>query len=132
MNFCHFLGNLTRDPELTVTQGGKQVINFTVAVNRRYKKGDEMVKDTAFLDCEAWDTGAELINKYFVKGDPIIIHASIKQENWEDKTTGQKRSRLKFRVNQFDFVPGNRKGGGKDTEEPAPAPSSPSEEEIPF
>lgn len=109
MNQCHFLGRLVAEPE-SRSVGDKQVVNFRLAVDRRYKKGGESAKETAFLDCEAWDTGAETISKYLHKGDPIIVHASVKQEEWEDKNTGQKRSKLKFRVNSFEFVPG---GGGK-------------------
>lgn len=109
MNQSHFLGNLTRDPELKQLANDKRVVNFDVAVNRRYKKGNKTENEVAYVPCEAWDTGADLIAKHFKKGDPIIVHGSIKQETWKDKTTGDNRSRLKLRVNSFDFVPGARK-----------------------
>lgn len=104
MNQCHFLGRMVRDPELRSTNSGKKVVNFAVAVNHRRKGGDGEV---SFLDCEAWDTGAETIAKYFCKGDPIIVHCSLRTETWEGKE-GERRSKLKFRVNSFEFVPGNR------------------------
>ena len=118
------MGNLVRDPELREIAGGKKVLNFSIAVNRRFKRENGSAKETAFLDCEAWDTGAEMIAKYFKKGSPIIIHASVKQETWDDKESGQKRSKLRFRVNQFEFVPrigggGNAEGGADAAEEPA-------------
>ena len=106
MNDCKFMGNLTRDPETRETGSGKSVCNFGLAVNRSFKRGDERVSEVAFLDMEVWDTGATTIAKYFAKGEPIIVDCSVKQDNWEDKETGQKRSKLKFRVNQFYFIPG--------------------------
>ena len=115
MNQCHFLGRLVADPELRNIAGGdKRVVNFRIAVDRRYKRNKETAKETAFLDCEAWDTGADQIVKHFHKGDAIIVHASVKQEEWEDKNSGGRRSKLKFRVNSFDFPPGNKKNNGND------------------
>jgi single-strand DNA-binding protein len=121
MNQCHFLGNLTRDPELRTTSTDKKVVSLCIAVNRKFKRGTEMVQEPAFLEMEAWDSGAELIDKYFKKGDPIIVHCSVRQDSWEDKDTGQKRSRLKFRINSFEFVPGSRKKDEGDTSKPAAA-----------
>jgi single-strand DNA-binding protein len=117
MNQCHFLGNLTRDPELVNFAGDKKVVKFGLAVNRRYKKDGQQAKETSFLDCEAWATGAELIAKHFQKGSPIIVHGSIKQDNWTDKNTGDKRSKLILRVNEFEFVPGSK---AKPADEKAP------------
>jgi len=131
MNQCHFLGNFVRDPEIKTTDGGKKVVNFTLGINRRYKRGTETVKDPAFIDCEAWDTGAETISKFFKKGDAIIVHCAVKQENWNDKTTGDKRSRLKFRVNSFDFVHGgNKKNGAGAPAEQDPGDSVPDQEPV--
>lgn len=141
MNQCHFLGRLVAKPELKTVGGDKRVVNFRIAVDRRYKRGKETAKETAFLDCEAWDTGADLIAKHLDKGQVAIFHASVKQEEWEDKNTGQKRSKLKFRVNSFDFVPGaNPKNGER---KPAEQPDTDDEpvtaggggggdEDIPF
>jgi single-strand DNA-binding protein len=108
MNECHFLGNLVRDPELKTTPGGKTVMKLTLAVNRRYKRGDNLEKETAFLNCEIWDTGAEVLAKYAKKGTPIIVHCSVKQDTWKTPE-GENRSALVFRINKFDFVPGNRR-----------------------
>lgn len=103
MNICIFKGNFVRDPELRETSNGTSVINFTIAVNRRYKRGTgEVSREAAFIDCEAWDTGAETIASNFKKGDAILINCSAKNEKWVDKE-GRKNSRIKFRVNQFDF-----------------------------
>jgi single-strand DNA-binding protein len=108
MNQCHFMGNLTRDPELKSLANNKRVVNFGIAVSRRFKRGTQTAKETSFLDCVAWDTGADLIAKHFKKGDKIIVHCSVQTDTWEDKKTGEPKSKLKFRVNQFDFVGGNK------------------------
>lgn len=105
MNACQFMGNLTRDPDLRTTAGQKNVVNFGLAVHRTYSRGGELTKETAFIECEAWDTGGEMIFKHFKCGDAIVVECSVKQESWEDKETRESRSRLKFRVNKFHFVP---------------------------
>lgn len=129
MNKCTFIGNLTRDPELRKTNSDVSVVNFGLAINRRFKRNGETVQEVTFLDCEAWDTGADLINKFFQKGDPIIIEdASVRNESWEDKATGQKRTKLKFRVNQFGFPPKSKDrraaAAGAQSNDEAPPPAS--------
>lgn len=124
MNQCHFEGRITAKPEIRSVGGDKRVVNFRLAVDRRYKRGKETAKETAFLDCEAWDTGADLIAQHFDKGDPIIVHASVKQEEWEDKNGGGKRQKLKFRVNSFDFpIPNAGKDKDKAEKKAPPAPA---------
>lgn len=106
MNHCVFMGNLTRDPELNEKVG---VVNFSIAITEKYKKKDGTeVKDTVYLDMEAWDStpgkgSATIINKYFKKGHPIIVECKAKIDSWEDKQSNQKRSRTKFRVEKFFF-----------------------------
>lgn len=120
MNECHFIGRLTRDPELRTTNNDKQVVNFGLAVNTRRGKGQD--DEVAFLEMEAWDTGAVCIAEHFKKGDGIVVtSASVKQDNWKDKDSGQNRSKLKFRVNKFEFPisNGNGNGGGKSAEKKA-------------
>lgn len=109
MNKCIFMGRLTRDPELKVLSTGVKVVNFGLVTNRKHKNkstGQE-VDDKVFLEMEAWDTGASLISEYFKKGDPILVDCSAKLDQWED-SEGNKRSKLKFRVNSFEFLNKNR------------------------
>lgn len=101
-----FSGNLTRDPELRTLDNGTKVLSLSIALDNSYKnKAGERVDDPCFIECEAWAQGAELIDKYFSKGEPIVVETSAKMDTWEDKTTGQKRNKVKFRVNEFWFVP---------------------------
>ncbi len=141
MNECHFLGRLAQDPEVKYLQNGTAVTNFSVAVSRKYKTREgQPAEEVCFVPCEAWAKGAETIGEYFSKGDPIIVHCSVKQEQWE--TDGQKRSKLVFRVNKFEFVPGNKKrqdGPASEEHEPAGVSSGAptgggggGDDEIPF
>jgi len=108
MNIVHLSGNFVRDPELKEIENGDRttkVVNFVVASSRRFRKKDgSNDEETTFVNCEAWDSGAETIAKWFNKGDAIVIHGSIKNESWEDKD-GNKRYRDKIRVSQFEFPP---------------------------
>lgn len=106
MNITLLRGNLARDPELrSVNTGNKQtsVVNFTVAVSREYLKANgERDKVTSFINCEAWDSGAEIIGESFKKGDLVMIEGSLRNDSWEKD--GVKHSTLKVRVNNFSKI----------------------------
>jgi single-strand DNA-binding protein len=105
MNICIFDGRLAHDPELTNLSNGNTVCNFTVIArsSRRTKSGD-IINESAYLDCEAWDTAAKLIASTYKKGDAILVNASAKTDKWDSKVDGQKRSKIKFRVNSFQPI----------------------------
>lgn len=90
INSTVLIGRLTRDPERFNTQGGATIASFSVAVGRKFKEKEE----TAFIDCKAFGHTANFIGDYCTKGDMIGVQGRIAQETWEDKATGQKRSRL--------------------------------------
>ena len=108
MNIVHISGALTKTPELKKIANGDKtttVVNFVIASSRRFRKKDgNSDEETTFVNCEAWDSGAETIAKWFDKGDNIIIHGSLKNERWEDKE-GNKRSRENVRVSNFELPP---------------------------
>ena len=112
-------GNLARDPELRVVNtNGKQtsVVNFTVAVSREYTKSSgEKDKVTSFINCEAWDTGAEMIGSSFKKGDFVLVEGSLRNDTWEKD--GVKHSSLKVRVNNFSKIAKLSKQSKQATEE---------------
>lgn len=143
MNSCMFLGNLVADPEKRSLPSGVSVVSFRLAVNDKPytdKTSGEKVKKTNFLDFEAWSGQGDIIAQYFAKGDPIVVRATAKQDIW-DAEDGTKRSKIKFRVEDFYFV-----GGKKKEESAAPAktkkaakkkeeesvPASGDDGEIPF
>jgi single-strand DNA-binding protein len=106
MNITLLKGNLARDPELrTVNTGGKQtsVVNFTIAVSREYTKASgDKDKITSFINCEAWDSGAETIAESLKKGDLVMVEGSLRNDSWEKD--GVKHNSLKVRVNNFSKI----------------------------
>ena len=114
-------GNLTRDPELRYTPQGTAIAKIGLAINRRYTGQDGQTKDvTTFVDIDAFGKQAEVIGQYLKKGRPVLIEGRLKLDQWDDKTTGQKRSRLGVILESFQFI--DSKAGGA---EGASAPSSP-------
>lgn len=126
MNNLTLKGNLVRDPDVRdvkVRDRETQVANFAIAVTRHFKKADgTRDKEVTFVDCEAWDTGAKTIGDIMHKGDPILLVGSLKQETWE--TDGQKRSKLKVRVSNFEKL----YRAPPQQEAPQPQPEAPATE----
>jgi single-strand DNA-binding protein len=97
-------GNLTRDPVLR-TAGERPVVDFSLAINRRFKgKDGEQKESTTFIDADAWGSTANLVANYLKKGSPCLIEGELKQDTWTDKD-GQKRSKLKVVVSSVQFLP---------------------------
>lgn len=122
------LGNMTRDPEIRhAGPSGTAVANFGVAVNRRWKddSGNQQ-EETTFVDCAAWGKRGEAIGQYFKKGNPILLEGELREDRWDDKDTGKKRSKLVLNVTQFTFV-----GGKRDADSPSPKTEH-SDDDIPF
>lgn len=148
LNVCTVQGRIVADPErrnIKKTNGDEtQVVKIRVAVNRNHKSQGNDVNDTVFLDCEVWDKAALVVEKFFAKGDPILIRGSLKQDNWKDKDTGAARSKIGLRVDDFHFCPGysytNKcwgKGDGEavqknKSEAPAGGVSQDDDGDIPF
>lgn len=106
-------GNLTRDPELRATPSGAQVASFSVAVNRVFKGADgNQQEQVSYLDCSAWGRAGETIAQYCKKGSGIIVTGRLEQRSWDDKATGQKRSRTEIVVEDFSFIGGGNGAGG--------------------
>jgi single-strand DNA-binding protein len=131
-NKVYLIGNLTRDPELRVTPKGTAICQFGLAVNRQFKDESGALRDeTTFVDIEAWGRQGETISKYCTKGRPLFVEGRLKFDQWEDKTSGQKRSKLKVVLEGFQFLgsgqrdgaPGGGGGGGyAGDSEQAPSP----------
>ena len=101
MNIVMLRGNLARDPELRVVgERRTAVVNFTVATSREFTRSDgTQDKVTSFVQCEAWDSGAEAVANTLKKGDLLMIEGSLRNDSWEKD--GVKHSTLKVRVNNF-------------------------------
>lgn len=127
-NKLHFIGNLTRDPEVKFTPKGTPVASFALASNRYFKKADESKgEDVTFLDVVAFGKTADLLKEFSKKGDSIYIEARLKFESWADKTTGENRSKLRAIIEHFEFL--TKKEG---VEEPDNIPTPGEDDDIPF
>lgn len=109
-------GNLTRDPQLSYLPSNTPVCEFGLAINRKWKSQDGQAREeVCFVDCRCFGRGAETINQYMKKGQPLLVDGRLRFEQWESKE-GQKRSRLSVVVENFQFLGGRREG-------PAEAPA---------
>ena len=124
-------GNLTRDPELRYTPKGTAVAKIGLAVNRKWKdESGQQKEEVTFVDVDAFGRQAEVVSQYLKKGRPILIEGRLKYEQWDDKQTGQKRSRLGVVLEAFEFLDsgGAREGGMGGPgggASPAPRPQQP-------
>ena len=125
-------GNLTRDPELRTTANGSTVCGFSVAVNRVYKDSSgEQKEDVSYIDCSAWGRLGEMINQYAKKGSGVLVSGRLDQRSWEDKTTGQKRSRVEIVVEDFNFTSNANRDGGNSYSSSDSAPNEAPANDIP-
>lgn len=99
-------GNLTRDPELRQTSGGNFVLSLGVAVNdrRRNNQTGEWEDYTNFVDCTMFGNRAQALSQFLRKGMKVAIEGRLHYDSWEDRQTGQKRSKLVVYVNELDFM----------------------------
>jgi single-strand DNA-binding protein len=114
-NNVTLIGNLTRDPEVRYTPKGAAVGEISLAINRKYKtdSGDTR-EEVTYVECTAWGKTAELLGQYVKKGDPLFVSGRLQMDTWEDKQTGQKRSKLKAVIETMQFLKGRdgNSGGG--------------------
>jgi single-strand DNA-binding protein len=151
VNKVILIGNLTRDPEIKYTPKGTAVAELGLAINRFIpaSDGQEKREETTFIDVTLWGRTAEVASEYAKKGQPIYVEGRLQLDSWEDKTSGQKRSKLKVVGENIQLL-GSKGGGGGgggsrggDDEAPAPrrssapapsrpAASEPEDDDIPF
>jgi len=98
------LGNLTRDPEIRYTPNGTPVANFAIAVNRRYKQGEETKEEVCFVDIVVFGKQAESCGQYINKGDSVLIDGRLQQRRWETED-GQRKNKLEVVAQSVQFMP---------------------------
>lgn len=116
MNSLNLVARLTRDPETRFLPDGKAVANFGVALDVGF--GDK--KKTIFLDCAIWGKRAETFAKYVLKGHQVGLSGSLDQDEWADKATGVKKTKVKMQVNDFTLL-SNKEAGQKQSPTAPPA-----------
>src|SRR5262245_39753326 len=116
------VGNLTRDPELRYTPKGTAIAKIGLAVNRTWRtETGEQKEEVTFVDVDSFGKQAETIAQYLKKGRPILIEGRLKLDQWEDKATQQKKSRLGVVLESFQFLDSGTREGGGDAPRPRPA-----------
>jgi single-strand DNA-binding protein len=143
------LGNLTRDPEVRYTPKGSAVADIGLAVNRVYTLDNgEKREEVTYVDVVLWARLAEIAGEYLKKGRPVFIEGRLQMDSWDDKQTGQKRTKMRV-VGETMQLLGGRPGGGGGGEAdetgsaprsagsrtaapPKPAAAEADDDEIPF
>ena len=119
------VGNLTRDPELRYTPKGTAIAKIGVAVNRVWtNEAGEKKEEVTFVDVDVFGRTAENVGQYMRKGRPILIEGRLRLDQWDDKQTGQKKSKLGVIAETVQFL-GSPTGGGGEGGAPAPARQRP-------
>jgi single-strand DNA-binding protein len=135
INKVLILGNLTRNPEIKYTPAGKAVATLGMAMNETWKTDSGEKRESAvFVDVELWGRTAEVAGEYLKKGSQCYIEGSLKLDQWEDKTTQQKRSKLTIRGDKLTMFGGNKGERPAHVESEKPAdPLTPDDgDDIPF
>ena len=111
LNKVMLIGNLTRDPEIKYTPKGTAIADIGLAVNRTYSTDSgEKREEVTFIDVTLWGRVAEIVGEYCKKGRPLFVEGRLQLDSWDDKTTGQKRSKLKVVGENIQLL-GSREGG---------------------
>ena len=117
------IGNLTRDPELRYTPGGKAIAKLGLAINRHWtNEAGEKKEEVTFVDVDVFGRTAENVGQYLTKGRPVLIEGRLKLDQWDDKQTGQKRQRLGVVCETCQFLGARPEAQGAGRAAGAPEP----------
>jgi single-strand DNA-binding protein len=104
LNDVKLVGNVVRDPEVRATSTGKSIANFALGVNETHVADGEKRQVVNFVDVEAWGKSADNLGKLVKAGQEIFVQGSLRQSVWDDRQTGQKRSKLFVRAESWQFT----------------------------
>ena len=133
------VGNLTRDPQVKYTPGGTPVAEIGLAVNRQWfdKQTNSRKEEVTFVDVTLWGRTAEVADEYCTKGGQVLIEGRLQTDSWEDKESGQKRTKLKVVCENLTML--GTRGGSRDDQRPAntnygeePQVPPVTDEDVPF
>ena len=114
INQVILLGRLTRDPEQRTTTSGKNVVSFSIAVDRQTQ--DDQAD---FFNVVAWEKLGDLVMQYLSKGRRVLVQGRLRQDTWEDKETGKRQSRIEVTATDVTFLDGPSGDGGNASSAPA-------------
>lgn len=129
------LGNLTRDVEVRKTSGNTSCAEIGLAVNRHWfdKSANQKREETTFVDVTLWGRDAEVAGEYLAKGRPVLIEGRLQLDTWDDKQTGQKRSKLRVVCERMQLIGGGKSEQKQAAQQELPAYGSPPpDDECPF
>jgi single-strand DNA-binding protein len=120
LNKVILIGNLTRDPEVRFTPKGTAVCDLSIAVNRKWRDdAGNTQEEVTYVEIAVWGKTAENCGQYLKKGSSACFEGRLQLETWDDKTTGQKRSKIKVVAEQVQFLSSpNREGGQPSSQQP--------------
>ena len=119
------MGNLTRDPELRYIASGTAVTDIGLAINEKWKNANgEWVDEVTFVDVTLWARNAEVASEYLSKGSPLLIEGRLRLDKWQDKDSGQNRSRLKVVCDRMQLIGSKGQGGQAGGEDGGPRPAA--------
>lgn len=124
------VGNLTRDPEVRYTPNGTSVCNFGIAVNRKYKQGEEVKEDVTFINVVVFGKQADTCGQYLNKGSGVLVEGRLQERRWETEE-GQKRSKYEVVAQTVRFL-SRKPGAAATTEEGDVAPPDETTDLEPF
>jgi len=112
------MGHVTREIELKYTQGGMAVVEIGLAMNEKRKNAaGEWIDEAVFVDVTLWGKTAEICGEHVQKGQQILIEGRLRLDTWQDRNTGEKRSKLKVTGDKLVFVGSKRDGGSAPADE---------------
>lgn len=133
LNKVFLAGRLTRDPELRYLQSGMAVCKLGLACSRKFRSKDgEQREETLFINVTAWDKSAEYCGENLKKGRPVLVEGRLKSDAWEDKNTGQKRTKIEITSDRISILDWEDKGGSSSRPEPRAIEEPVPEDDIPF
>lgn len=131
LNHIVIMGRLTRDPDLRYTQSQLPVVSFTLAVDRDFSGKDGGEKQTDFIDCVAWRSTAEFVNKYFAKGSMAAVSGRLQLRDWTDRE-GSKRRSAEVIVDNIYFGGSKKDNSAASQSAPQQSHSAPAYEQSRF
>lgn len=123
LNRVLLMGNVTRDPEVKYTPKGTAIAQIGMAINRTWSDDSGQKKEeVTFVDVEFFGRVAEIAGQYVKKGNPLFVEGRLKLDTWDDKATGQKRSKMKVVCENMQLMGGKPSGEQKPQQRPPAAP----------
>ena len=113
VNHVIIIGRLTKDILLKFTNGGMAIGSFSIAVNRRTKKGEQWVEEASFFDVSLFGKSAEGLAQYLTKGKQVAVEGELRQDRWEQD--GQPRSKVTIAASNVQLLKNKKKAGGQQT-----------------